>query len=128
MVTDVFTAIRGYDHVRSWTRTTGTRTLSDLVVEIRSGSIRTAGETSLLVASSVADRQSETVAAIDVSDTDLVSAPNVIAYSIDRVEMEKIPVSSVYVIEFRARVDGGLEEQIGRHPFVVSPQASVRVS
>lgn len=128
MVTDVFTAIRGYDHVRSWTRTAGTRTLSDLVVEIRSGSIRYAGETSLLVASSVVARQSATVAAIDISGTDLVSSPNVIAYSIDRVEMEKIPVSSVYVIEFRARVDGGPEEQIGRHAFVVSPQAAVRVS
>lgn len=110
---------RGDRWHRRWTRTTGTSTLTDLVVEIRNG----ARETSTLVASSVAARQNTSVAAITLTDTNL--AAGIIDWAVAPAETLKVESGAGYTIEIEALVDGHATT-IQRHAWRVDPQVAVR--
>lgn len=106
---------------RRWTRTAGTSTLTDPVMEIRHG----AGEPARLVASSVTDRQGPTVAKIDMSDTDLAAGPPVLDWVIEPVETLKLEASASYILEVEVLEDGKART-IMRHAWRVDPQVAVR--
>lgn len=129
----VFTARRGDDWRRTWTRTTGSRSYApdSLVVQIRAG----ATEEHQLLASTAngAGYDGSEHALIDTAGTDLTADPPVIALAITGDHLLRVPAGTTHRIEIEALEDLGDGKTapvtlLPSHPFVVEPQTAVRGS